>query len=34
VLQVIFDIGDEPSHFYVILSGRIDIWSHPPGKQK
>lgn len=30
-MQLIFDIGDEPTHFFVILSGRIDIWSHPPG---
>uniref|UniRef100_A0A383VQE4 Cyclic nucleotide-binding domain-containing protein n=1 Tax=Tetradesmus obliquus TaxID=3088 RepID=A0A383VQE4_TETOB len=29
--QLIYDIGQQASNFYIILSGRIDIWSHPPG---
>lgn len=31
LLQLIYDIGQQASNFYIILSGRIDIWSHPPG---
>lgn len=31
LLQVIYDVGQQAENFYIILSGRIDIWSHPPG---
>ncbi|WIA14585.1 hypothetical protein OEZ85_003100 [Tetradesmus obliquus] len=32
--QLIYDIGQQASNFYIILSGRIDIWSHPPGSSR
>lgn len=32
--QLIYDIGEDPSHFYIILSGRIDLWSHPAGAHR
>lgn len=32
--QLIYDIGDDPSHFYIILSGRVDMWNHPAGTHR
>jgi hypothetical protein len=34
LLQLIYDIGQQASNFYIILSGRIDTWSHPPGSSR
>eukprot|EP00775_Hariotina_reticulata_P010166 gene10166-10326_t len=29
--QIIYDIGDHPEYFYIVMGGRIQLWSHPPG---
>ncbi|KAF6256147.1 hypothetical protein COO60DRAFT_1640983 [Scenedesmus sp. NREL 46B-D3] len=33
-MKLIYDAGQHASNFYIILSGRIDIWTHPPGSSR
>ncbi len=28
--QTVYRIGDEPQKFYMILTGSVEVWSHPP----